>query len=77
VWSLSSDWRQRDGVSELLETTDVVTFDARGIESIEVIDAEFSVWLASLQDVVNGNKNAVRDGSSSLVAATSPWRRWN
>ena len=45
-------------------------FNARGIELIEVIDSELSVGLASLQDVVDGNQNAVGDGGSSLVPAT-------
>jgi hypothetical protein len=53
-------------------TMDVMTFDTRGVELIEIIDPELPVGLAGLQDAIDGNQNAVRDGGSSLVPAAAP-----
>ena len=65
VRSLSGDGRQSDAVPELLETADVVTFDTRSVDLIEVVDAELSIGPARFQDAADGNQNALRDGVSS------------
>jgi len=47
---------QRHGVSKLFEAADVMAFDARRVEVVEVVDAELGVRLPVLQDVVNDDQ---------------------
>src|SRR5579859_2448333 len=43
---LGSHWRQGHCVSKLLEPTNVMAFDARAVELVEVIDSEFGIRTA-------------------------------
>jgi len=61
-------------ITKVLETANVVAFNAAGIEAIEVIDAEFCVGLTGAQNVIGGVEDAVRDSDRGLGSGRGIWR---
>ncbi len=63
--------REGDGISKLLQPLDVVTFDARLVQVIEVVGPEIGVRALVAQHIVEAHEDAVRDRDDRFVLAAT------